>query len=176
MMDELGEQNGEHPLALAAAHYYDACDLYEDEALDPDNHLKVVTRAFMSSDCDDFASLMHDITGWQNVRVSWNIPDWGFGHHAAVRAPDGRLLDVRGWGTEDSVRKYFRLKPEVATKVIECKPSEPFGYTADPEDKVFALLLDAVEALPRQPFKGKAFKEMLENYRSRLQAESLPTP
>ena len=39
-------------LAEAANWYFEVCELYEDEDLDPDNHLAVVQRAFTSSDCD----------------------------------------------------------------------------------------------------------------------------
>ena len=106
------------PLAEAVAWLYDVCELYEDEDLDPDDHLQVVTRAFMSSDCDDFCFFVCAITGWQPVMITWSIPNWGFGHHSAARAPDGRLVDVRGWTEEADIRKYFGIKKSVATSVV----------------------------------------------------------
>jgi hypothetical protein len=83
----------------AADWYFDVCSLYEDDDLDPDDHLEVIKRAFTSSDCDAFAYILNLMTGWQPVRVAWVTRD-GFGHHTLVRSPNGGLLDVGGWTDE----------------------------------------------------------------------------
>jgi len=142
-------------LREAAEFYYEACGLCEDEDLDPEDSLEVVRRAFSSSDCDDFAFVLSLVTGWQCVRAEWSIPDWGFGHHALVRAPDGRLLDVTGWtdgaevakryaGTSGSAFRFADAEP--VTSAISCAP----GGEAQDEDVL--RIVSVIMALPYAPY------------------------
>ncbi len=94
-------------LAEAAEHYYEVNALHEDEDLDPGDHLAVVLRNFTSSDCDAFAGVVAEMTGWPTVRASWTAGD-DFGHHALVEAPGGRLFDATGFTDEAALRRRYR--------------------------------------------------------------------
>jgi hypothetical protein len=86
-------------------------------------------RAFTSGQCHALALALHELTGWEVGGLAWtyvgdeDIPlDLGetlgveeMPKHVVVKAPDGSLLDVEGWGVEDRWgRDDFRpLAPEV---------------------------------------------------------------
>ena len=146
-------------LKEAADWYFDVHDLHEDGDLDPDDHLKIIQRAFASSDCDAFAHVLHAMTGWTVVRAAWTIPEWGFGHHALVRSPDGRLLDVTGWTDEKALAKRYR-----ARKSLNLSDTEPDSDSIEPEedgiDRNYARIVAIVRALPYAPFDAPEFQEM----------------
>jgi hypothetical protein len=153
--------------AEVVAFLYDVCELYEDEDLDPDNVSEVVKRAFMSSNCDDFAWLLSEITGWQTERMTFTIPERGFGHHTMVRSPEGQLLDIRGWTDEQKTRRYFKLKDEVKANF---NPSPPHGADwTDPDDDGFKTMLAALKSRKVAPFNSKEFKAKIADYESSLQ-------
>jgi hypothetical protein len=156
-------------IADIAAWYYDVCELYEDEDLDPGDHWKIIERAFMSSDCDDFAWLMHEIAGHQVVKVTWQDPKWGFGHHSVVRDGDGHLVDVGGRTSLDKIRSYFRIKSSVSLNAHDVKPSEPSTFDAYMEDSGMKNLIDVMRLLPHEPFNTDVFQRQLDEFVVSLQ-------
>lgn len=134
---------GHATLAAVAAWYYDVCELYEDDDLDPENHVEFVRRAFTSSDCGDVAYALHVITGW---------PVCQLGLHACVEAPDGRLLDATGWTTAVAVARPYGVK--MTRRPLRVEPTAAAGFTIDPDDapggynETPARTVSAVRALP----------------------------
>jgi hypothetical protein len=161
-------------LAQIASYYYDVCELYEDEDLDPNDHLKVIERAFMSSDCDDFAWLMHEMTGYQVVKVTWQDPSWGFGHHSVVRDEENKLIDVRGRTSLDELRSHFRIKSSIELNAIDAKPSEPGTFDIDMEDGGMKNLVGVMRLLPRAPFNTVEFQRKLDEYVTSLENAFTP--
>lgn len=97
-------------LAEAADFYYEAACLYEDVDLDPEDHVEVVRRAFLSSDCDAFAQVLSDMTGWPLRVVTWSVPVFGFGHHTVCVLPDGAFVDVAGRLTLDDMAERYGVE------------------------------------------------------------------
>jgi hypothetical protein len=143
-------------LSEAAEFFYETCELWEDEDLDPEDHIEVLRRAFRSSDCDDFAAVLARMTGWDVVTMSWQIPDWGMGHHALVKNPEGRLLDVGGWTDEAKLKKYFGLKKSTAVKWADGHLSSPLY-----DEETITLMENTVRNLPFEPFSDPAFQASL---------------
>lgn len=159
----LQAKSPEEILAAAADELFDACDLSEDDDLDPDNHVEVIKRAYASSDCDDFAWMLHRMTGWQVVRATWQIPDWGFGHHTLVRSPEGRLLDVCGWTDEEALRKRYlgRKKTEMAFADAEPSPTGSFDEIEDDGTECqMTLIAGVIRNLPHAPYSTPEFREL----------------
>lgn len=148
-------------LAAAAAYYYVAADLQEDEDLDPQDHVEVLARAFTTSNCDDFAYVLALATGWPAVRMEWLIPGYGSGHHALLRAPDGRLLDFRGWTDEAELRRRYGA-PEAVFEERAPSP-QSFGQCIDEEeiDEEMARIAGVLRALPHTPFSERWFRILL---------------
>lgn len=143
-------------LREAALYYYEVCELYEDEDLDPDDHLEVVARAFTSSDCDAFAHVLSAMTGWERVTFTWQVPDWGCGHHTLVRSPEGRLLDARGWTDLDGLRKRYGAK---SGTLGEPRPYGDIGPVDDEGfDEDLRRVAGVIRALPQAPYQEEAFK------------------
>jgi hypothetical protein len=151
-------ETGKKTLADAAEYFYDACELWEDEDLDPDDTIEVLTRAFRSSDCDDYAAVLSRMTGWDIVTMSWQIPDWGFGHHTLVRNPEGRLLDVGGWTDEDTLRKHFKIGRKHSISWKEGHFSAPMY---DDGDEAGELVETVIGELPYAPYSDPAFQSSL---------------
>jgi hypothetical protein len=161
-------------LAQIASYYYHVCELYEDEDLDPNEHLKVIERAFMSSDCDDFAWLMHEVTGYQVVKVTWQDPGWGFGHHSVVRDEENNLIDVRGRTNLDELRSHFRIKSSIELNSIDAKPSEPGTFDIDMSDGGMNNLVGVLRLLPHAPFNTAEFQQKLDEYVASLENAFTP--
>lgn len=161
-------------LSEIAAYYYDVCELYEDEDLDPDDHLKVLERAFMSSDCDDFAWLMHEVAGYQVVKVTWQDPSWGFGHHSVVRDHENNLIDVRGRTNLDELRSHFQIKRSIPLNTNDAKPSHPGTFIASMEDDGMKNLIEVMRLLPHSPFNTADFQLKLEEYVASLENALTP--
>jgi hypothetical protein len=145
-------------LAHAAEYFYDACELWEDDDLDPKDSIMVLTRAFRSSDCDDYASVLSRMTGWDVVTMSWQIPDYGFGHHALVRDPEGRLLEICGWTNEDALRDYFRVGK---TTMISWREGHFSSPMYDDGDEASELIETVIGNLPHLPYADPAFQSSL---------------
>ena len=145
-------------LAEAAAYFYEACELWDDDDLDMDDIIAVLHRAFRSSDCDDFAAVLSRMTDWDVVSMTWRIPGYGFGHHALVRDPEGRLLDVGGWTDEDKLRKAFGIKVGKSVGWTEGHISSPMH---DEGDEAVELIEAIIRNLPYAPFNVSSFKSRL---------------
>jgi len=158
------EPDGRTPgeiLAEAASYYWEVAEVDIDK-VDPDDHVAVLKAAFTESHCDDLAWMINRMTGWPTVRASYQMPGWGWGHHTMVRAPDGRLLDVRGWADEATAARRCCRRKDVLVTFSECEPKEPQGMWADDEGHVqeAARLAAVVRSLPHAPFRSKAFQEI----------------
>lgn len=146
------------PLAEAAAYFFEACELWEDEDLERDDVVEILQRAFRSSDCDDFAAVLSRMTGWDVVTMTWQIPDYGLGHHTLVREPDERLLDVGGWTDEGKLRKAFGIRAGKSVGWIEGHISAPM---CDEGDEAVELIEATIRDLPYAPFDETSFKSRL---------------
>ena len=148
-------------LAEAAAHYWVVAELDLDEA-DPDDHVAVLRKAFTESDCDAFAWMLHRMTGWPVVKATFQHPSWGFGHHSLVEAPDGRLLDVRGFQDRaTAARRCCRMK-DVAVSFSEAPAEEPVTLVYDDagvSDEAVRIAA-VIRNLPYAPFSSRSFREM----------------
>jgi hypothetical protein len=151
-------------LSEISSWYYDVCELYEDEDLDPNDHMKVIERAFMSSDCDDFAWLLHEVTGFQVVKVTWQDPNWGVGHHSVVRDNEGKFIDVRGETDLDGIRSHFRVKPAIKLNENDANPQEPSTFDIEIEDSGMRNLVGVMRLLPHAPFNTAEFQDALDSY------------
>lgn len=162
-------------LAEAAHFYYTAAELYEDEDLDPDDHLEVLKRAFASSDCDAFASVLARKTGWDTVRFSWTIPDWGFGHHTLVKSPDGRHLDVTGWTSAQQLSKRYGAKKH-GYSITEAPPfeAEPGEVDDDGFDVDLKRIAAVIANLPYAPFDQAEFRLLCAEHE--LEGADFPIP
>ncbi len=156
-------------LAEAAEWFYDVHELWEDEDLDPDDHLAVVQRAFTSSDCDDFAGVVHRMSGWQCVRAAWTVRG-GFGHHTLVRSPDGRLFDATGFTDEAALRKRYGAK---ALTLFDVQPGDEIAY-GNADDT--ARIANVVRVLPHAPFDDPAFMALASGPLPEEMAVDPPTP
>jgi hypothetical protein len=161
-------------LGEIASWYYDVCELYEDEDLNPKDHMKVIERAFMSSDCDDFAWLLHEITGHQVVKVTWQNASLGFGHHSVVRDSEGHLIDVQGETTLDKIRSHFQIKSSIKLNANEAKPQEPVTFEIDIEDSGMRNLVGAMRLLPHPPFNTAEFQRKVDDYVATLENRLAP--
>ena len=150
-------------LAAAAGFFYSACELYEDDDLDPDDAIAVLKRAFSASDCDDFAWVLHAVTGWQTVDVTWEVPDWGFGHHTLLRAPNGRFLDVNGWSDQAEVLRRCDRRKTAVFKITDVEPRNTGDLNLWDDHGVneeFSRILGVIRALPHAPFSSPDFQAM----------------
>jgi hypothetical protein len=145
-------------LREAANYFYDACELWEDEDLDPNDTIEVLTRAFRSSDCDDYAAVLSRMTGWEITTMTWQVPGHGFGHHTLVKNPDGRLLDVGGWTDEQALRKAFGIKKSWIIKWQEGHISSPMY---DDGDDAVELIETVIGNLPHMPYADPTFQSSL---------------
>jgi len=148
-------------LRAAAAHYYEACLLFEDEDLDPADHRAVLLAAFRSSDCDDFAAALSLATGWESVRMTWLTRHGDAGHHALVRSPEGRLLDVGGWTDPAALRRVYGA----AAGSVTLAPGAPAtsnlgGLDEDGYDEELARLVGVIRALPHAPYGDPGFRAL----------------
>ena len=148
-------------LAAAAAHYHAAAGLDEDGDLDPRDHVEVLVRAFTTSNCDDFAHVLALATGWPTVRMTWPIPGWGPGHHALLRAPDGRLLDARGWTDEAGLRRRYRAPEALFEDALPSPQSLGQWVDEDGTDEDVARIAGVLRALPHAPYSEGWFRTLV---------------
>lgn len=149
-------------LAEAASFYWEVAELDLDE-VDPDDHVAVLRKAFTESDCNDFAWMLHAMTGWPMVRASYQLSKMDTGHHTMVRAPDGRLLDVRGYASEAQMaRRCYGMKGALVT-FAETEPGRPLALDEIDEDgfsEGLQRLAGIIRSLPGRPFQSQDFREM----------------
>lgn len=101
---------------------------------------------YTSGECGDLAAELHRLTGyplvamgsrWNDGRVLWD--------HIAVRAPDGRILDVTGIQPESGTVKAWGYDPEsfeietIELNEIDGRLGDP-GLEGEPGSKDAAIL------------------------------------
>ena len=143
-----------------ANYWYDVAELWEFESLDPDDTIKVIQTAFTSSHCDDFAYVLSEMTGWPALTAKWKDKRGQPGHHALVRSPDGRLLDVTGWLDEAQLMKRYKSS---TVSVVEGQLTSPASImnTDDVE-----LIETAIQQLPYEPHSDDFFQAELSSITS----------
>lgn len=156
-----GRPSARMALAELAEHYYEACLLWEHEDLDPADHVEVVRRAFLNSDCGSFARVLSDMTGWPIL----NLSSPGEGPvHSLVEAPGGRWLDASGWTTRAAVARRYaepRLEAAPAGTGFVVGMREDLGELCDEGfSEEAARVVSAVRALPGAPFQDAWFREI----------------
>lgn len=146
-------------LTDAAAHYYVAMLLFEDEDVDPDDHLGVVRTAFSSADCDDFAFAVREATGCAIVRIDWIDRGGGYGHHTLNRTNDGRLFDVHGWTDAAALRRRYGIPKNgaVLPQETDILPGDAFSCGEIVED--LKRIASILPLLPDGPFADGAFPD-----------------
>lgn len=134
---------------------YAVSDLMDEDSWDAFDALPDVEKVqwrYCHSDCDDFALTLHEITGYPVVAI--NSPRRG-PMHRLVEAPDGRLLDARGWITLDDLMARYQLK---ALTVERAATGESLLHTGTIDDDAgFHPILAAMLQLPVAPFNTPEF-------------------
>lgn len=141
--------------ALASDALFAISDLYDDDELDDiealDDVAKIQLR-YTRSDCDDFAFALNSLTGWSSVAVS--SPTKGPLHRLNID-PEGRLVDVTGFVTEDDLRKRYNSKALIVTVGVE-----PDSMLTEHED--VSRVVAAMKYMPSEPFTTPAFRGLIE--------------
>jgi hypothetical protein len=154
--------DGPETLKAAAEHFYESCLLWEDEDLDPADHVEVLLRAFRSSDCDDFAEVLGQATGWDTVRMTWLTRHGEAGHHALVRAPDGRLLDAAGWTSRAALVRLYGAVHESVTLATGRPTGVSLGELDDDGfDEGLSRILGVIRSLPHAPYRDGWFRDLV---------------
>lgn len=163
-----------HPVPLALVElsnwYYSVLDLgTEGDEDQPDSYWSslegvkdVLVRAFASSDCGDFAVMLHQMTGYPVVNLMG--PD-GLPVHSFVRAPDGQALDIHGLRSDLEVARSYGFKGK-APVTMEVDPHQACGYLESDEwndeglDERAERLATIIRQLPWAPFNTPAFQAL----------------
>lgn len=116
---------------------------------------------FLEGECYAFAIALHRGLGWPMVGLMKDDVIW----HAGVRAPDGRIHDVRGLLSEEDFGRYFSLPPSCIREIA----IEELYATRPIHDRTIVFAGRLAEALwPNLPWldsqtrKVKAFADELE--------------
>lgn len=150
-------------LKEASDYYYDVAEVYENDDIDPEDEIAVLKYAFSSSDCDDFAYVLHKLTGYRVVEQRWSGPD-GFGHHSLVQAPDGRLLDVHGWIDANVLEKRYGLdRKGYSSRLEETKPNPMSDFNSHDDEgfeEGLRRIVSVIRNLPYEPFNEGWFQKL----------------
>lgn len=138
---------------------YAISDLLDEVGLEAFNALpaleKVISR-YLHADCDDFALVLHEVTGWPIVGVVGRCGPL----HRLNQAPDGRLVDAAGWVTSaDLARRYH-------TPVSLIPPngrSLSRSVLDDQDNEGRLLVLAAMLHLRTEPFAGELRDRLLQH-------------
>lgn len=150
--------------------YYSVLDLGEEE--DEDQPLdywssdagvrEVLVRAFASSDCGNFAVVLHQMTGYPLVNL---MGPEGYPIHTFVRTPEGHALDVTGIHPIAQLARRYGWRGK-APPTVDVSPSGACGmtlgedWTDDGFDEQACRVAAAVRQLPWAPFDTPAFQAM----------------
>lgn len=156
-------------LASISEWYYSVLDLWRDEDEDlPVEHWatdagikEVMVRAFASSDCGNFAAILHEMTGYPLMNLMG--PD-GFPIHSFVETPSGDALDIHGVRPITSVARgygYRGKKPRVAHAL----PGDACGCylgqdVEDGIDEEAVRVASVIRQIPWPPFNEPDFRRM----------------
>lgn len=132
-------------------------DLIGDDKWDDFVSLPPVERIqwrYCHADCDDFALVLHEITGYPIVGLSH--PSKG-PIHRLVEAPDGRFIDAKGYVSIDDLKRRYRLKSlQVYINAGGCA-------TINSDDEI-ADIIRAMLHFPEDPFQGVEFRAQVATY------------
>lgn len=113
------------------------------EAFDNKTDLEKIEHRYLHADCDDFALALCLALGW-NVRAV-SGPKGPL--HRLVESPEGRLLDVSGWVTPETLSERYRTR--------KLRLSAPGGAElchSRLDDEGLQLVVAAMVQLGRAPF------------------------
>lgn len=127
------------------------------------SEIEQIQWRYSHADCDDFALVLHEMTGWPVMMVS--NPSRG-PIHRLVQADDGRLLDVQGWTSIEALKVRYKLK-RLTLAEVSCP--EVFSMVSSDEDRI--PILDAMKLMPNAPFSDPEFQEKMFAYRASLEIE-----
>ena len=160
-------------LSELADWYYYAADLaQESDELRPEGYWEsaegikeVLVRAFASSDCGDFAVMLHEMTGYPLVNLLG--PD-GFPIHTFVRSPDGRALDVLGLFSDQEIAQRYRFSgsnpPLVhVTPELACGHLPSDEWTEEGFDERACRLAAVIRQLPWAPYDSPDFQVLTQS-------------
>lgn len=139
-------------------------DLIDDDRWDDFMALSDIEQIqwrYSHADCDDFALVLHEITGWPVMMVS--SPSRG-PIHRLVQADDGRLLDVQGWTSLEALKVRYKVK---RLTIAEVSCPEVFSMVSSDEDRL--PILDAMKLMPNAPFSDAAFQANMLAYKASLE-------
>jgi hypothetical protein len=132
--------DGPETLKAAAEHFYESCLLWEDEDLDPADHVEVLLRAFRSSDCDDFAEVLGQATGWDTVR----------------------MLDAAGWTSRAALVRLYGAVHESVTLATGRPTGVSLGELDDDGfDEGLSRILGVIRSLPHAPYRDGWFRDLV---------------
>lgn len=126
-------------------------DLFDDDELDAieaSPALDIIRLRYTNSDCDDFALALNVLMNWPVVAVS--SPTKG-PLHRLNRDDEGRLVDVMGFVTEDTLRQRYKVK-----RLMLAENAGAFSSLDD--DDGLKRVMAAMTYLPQQPFSDPAFR------------------
>lgn len=133
-------------------------DLLDDDAWDLFEGLSDVEKVqwrYCHADCDDFALIVSEVTGWPVVGIS--APSAG-PLHRLVETPDGKFLDAKGWVTLDDLKKRYKKKAlRVHRSAEECS-----SLLSD--DSEFHPLIAVLLQLPVSPYTEDTFRSQLRTF------------
>lgn len=158
------------PLFEIANWYYYTADLAnEGDELLPEGYWEsdegvrdVLIRAFGSSDCGDFAVMLHEMTGYPIVNLMGLD---GIPIHSFVRTPDGQALDILGTHSDMDVAKRYGFHGKNPTTVV-VDPQHACGYIPSDEwtdqglDERACRIAAVIRQLPWSPFDTPQFRAM----------------
>lgn len=107
------------------------------------------SEAFTQGDCGIFADELHRVTGWPQVLIGDADPN-GFSEHVAVKAPDGRIVDITGIQTESTMKRLWadHMGFPSGAKIVPLEGSwrKEFDY---PEDFTGSSQVDPAPAVSK---------------------------
>lgn len=117
---------------------------------------------YCHADCDDFAEILSDITGWPIVAI--NAPALG-PLHRLVESPDGQLLDARGWTTEEALKKRYKAR------ALSLHRGEFVCETLQSPTDDDLPVVDVILQLPIAPFNEMNFLARTNRFRQKCISE-----
>lgn len=121
----------------------------------------IYRQPFLEGECYAFAIALGQGLGWPMVGLMKDNTIW----HAGVRAPDGRIHDVRGFLTEEEFGGHFlsppfNIREIVADELYTTRPVDE--YTIKKARQLAEVLWPELPWVSTHALKVKAFADELE--------------
>lgn len=149
--------------------YYSVLDLWEDadeelpvEHWATDAGIKeVMARAFGSSDCGNFAAILHEMTGYPLMNL---IGPGGAPVHSFVQTPEGDAIDIHGVRPVSKVARAYGFKGRDPV-IINVRPGDACGCylgqdVEDGIDEEAVRVASVIRQIPWAPFNTPDFQRM----------------